>query len=176
MADQSAPPPARSVESYLEPIERILKEIVRAGRFELRFTIRKATPAEDEPEAPEFVVDFSGPDADLLLEKNGTLLNAFEYVVLRAARLGEELFSQITFDSNDWRRLRAEELKLTARLAAERVIETGDPFSLQPMSPRERRIVHLALRDLPAVRTASEGVGPERRVVVHPASPPARKR
>jgi len=176
MTEQSAPTPSRPIESCLAAIERILKEVLRAGRFELSFTIRKGTPAEDEIEAPEFVVDFTGPDADLLLEKNGTLLDALEYVVLRAARLEEDLFRRITLDTKDWRRLRAGELELTARIAAERVIETGDPFTLQPMNARERRIVHLTLRDLPAVRTASEGVGPERKVVIHPASPPARQR
>ena len=176
MAEQSVPTPERPVETYLEVIERILKDVLRAGRFELSFTLRKGTPAEDEIEAPEFVVDFTGPDTDLLLEKNGTLLDAFEYVVLRAARLEEHFFGRITFDAKEWRRLRAEELKLTAQLAAERVLDTGDPFTLQPMNARGRRIVHLALRDLPAVRTASEGMGAERKVVIHPASPPARKR
>jgi spoIIIJ-associated protein len=164
------------MESYLEAIERILKEVLRAGRFELSFNIRKGAPAEDDIEAPEFVVDFTGPDTDLLLEKNGALLDAFEYIVLRAAHLEERLFGRITLDAEDWRRLRAEELKLTARIAAERVIETAEPFALQAMNARERRIVHLALRDLAAVRTASEGVGSERKVVIHPASPPARKR
>jgi spoIIIJ-associated protein len=175
MAEPS-PTPARPIESYLEAIERILKEILRAGRFELSFAIRKQDPAEDEIEVAEFVVEFTGPDTDLLLEKNGALLDAFEYVVLRAARLEEHLFGRITLDTEDWRRLRAEELKLTARIAAERVIETGDPFTLQAMNARERRIVHLALRDLAGVQTASEGMGPERKVVIHPASPPARKR
>ncbi len=176
MGEQTTSPPARPVGSFLEAIEKILREVLRAGRFELSYAIRKEMPAEGEPEAPEFVVDFTGPDADLLIEKNGTLLNAFEHVVLKAARLDEGLFGRITFDSNDWRRLRTEELNLTARIAAERVVETGDSFPLQPLSPRERRIVHLALRDLPAVRTASEGVGAERKVVIHPANPPARKR
>jgi spoIIIJ-associated protein len=176
MAEQPAAIPAQPVETYLEAIERMLREILRAGRFELDFTIRKRPLTEDEVEAPEFVVDFTGPDTDLLLEKHGTLLDALEYVVLRAARLEEHLFGRITLDAEDWRSLRAEELKLTARIAAERVIETGDPFALQAMNARERRIVHLALRDLPAVRTASEGTGPERKVVIHPAAPPARKR
>jgi spoIIIJ-associated protein len=176
MAEQPAPIPSRPIEGYLEAIERILKEILRAGRFELSFTVHKEDPAEDEIEAPEFVVDFTGPDTDLLLEKNGALLDAFEYVVLRAARLEEHLFGRITLDAEDWRSLRTEELKLTARIAAERVIETGDPFTLQPMNPRERRIVHLALRDFAAVQTASEGKGPERKVVIHPAPPPSPRR
>ena len=86
----------------------------------------------------------------------------------------EEHLGKIALDCNDWRRLRTEELKLTAQVAAERVVESGDPFALSPMNPRERRIIHLALRDRPNLRTVSEGVGPERKVVILPARPPTR--
>jgi spoIIIJ-associated protein len=125
---------------------------------------------EEELEAPELVVDFSGPDADLLLEGNGNLLNAVEFVVLKAVRLAEDLFGKITFDCRDWRGVRARELKLTAQVAADRVIETGDPFPLGSMTPRERRIIPLALKNQPLVLTVSEGFGPERKVVIFPAS------
>lgn len=53
-----------------------------------------------------------------------------------------------------------------AQVAAERVIESGDPFPLNPMGARERRIIHLALKDQSKVRTQSEGFGPDRRVVI----------
>jgi spoIIIJ-associated protein len=158
------------MESTLTAVESLLREILRCGRFDLSVTVRKADPARGEIEAPQFVVDFSGRDADLLLEKNAALLDAIEYVVLKAVRLEEDLFGKITFDCDDWRKLRTEELKLTAHIAAERVLETGDPFTLNPMSARERRIVHLALRDQPTVRTVSHGSGPQRKVVILPAS------
>jgi spoIIIJ-associated protein len=171
MGTQPAAPPSRPIEHYLAAIESLLGQMVRHGGFDLTVTIRReARQPGDELEAPEIIVDFSGPDADLLLQANAELLNAFEYLVLRAVRLEEDLFGRITFDCQDWRRLRVEELKLTAQVAAERVVETGDPFPLGPMSPRERRIIHLALKDQPSVRTVSEGYGAERRVVVLPAS------
>ncbi len=168
-----APQPDKHPEQYLAPIESLLGEVIRHGSFALQFVIRRNQTTEEDLEAPEYVVDFSGPDGDLLLERNAALLNALEYTVLKAVRLEEEFFGRITFDCQDWRRLRARELQLTARVAAERVTETGDPFALSPMSARERRIVHLALKDLPHVRTVSEGYGPERKVVILPASPPA---
>jgi spoIIIJ-associated protein len=96
--------------------------------------------------------------------------------LLKAVRVEEDLFGKITFDCHDWRGSRAEELKLMAEVAAQRVVETGDSFTLNPMSPRERRIIHLALREQPQVRTVSEGLGTERKVVIHPASPPPRRR
>lgn len=158
--------------SYLPRIESVLRQIIQQGGFELAFVIRKNQATEGELEVPEFVVDLSGPDGDLLLERGAAVLNALEYLVLKAVRLEEELFGKITLDCRDWRRLRARELQLTAQVAAERVVETGDPFTLSPMSPRERRIVHMALRARPQVRTVSEGFGPERKVVILPASPP----
>jgi spoIIIJ-associated protein len=60
---------------------------------------------------------------------------------------------------------------LTAQVAAERVIDTGDPFTLSPMSPRERRVIHLALKGHSQVLTKSEGMGAERKVVIVPANP-----
>ena len=63
---------------------------------------------------------------------------------------------------------------MMAQVASERVIDTGDSFALSPMNPRERRIIHMALKDVPQVRTQSEGMGPERKVVIVPANPPPR--
>jgi spoIIIJ-associated protein len=54
-------------------------------------------------------------------------------------------------------------------VAAERVQSSHQPFRLTPMSSRERRIVHLALKEIPGVRTESIGMGEERQVVIHPA-------
>ena len=59
---------------------------------------------------------------------------------------------------------------MTARVAAERVQSSRQPFKLNPMNARERRIVHLALQDFPGVRTESVGIGEQRQVVIHPAS------
>jgi spoIIIJ-associated protein len=170
------PAPRPPVEGYLASIENLLREVIRAGKFDLSFAVRKTDVEPPDLEAPEFVVDFSGPDSDLLLEKNGVVLDALESVILKAVRLDEGLFGKIAFDCKDWRRLRAEELRTMALMAAERVLETGDPFAMNPMNPRERRIVHLALRDLANIRTESEGRGPDRRVVIHPDVPPGRTR
>jgi spoIIIJ-associated protein len=54
-------------------------------------------------------------------------------------------------------------------VAAERVMASKQPFQLNAMSSRERRIVHLAVKDIPGVRTESIGTGEERHVVIHPA-------
>ena len=174
MEAQGVPLPSRSLESYLAQMESLLRQVIEYGGFDLTIAIRRVDASSSEWEAPEYAVDLSGPDSDLLLEKNATLLDALEYVVFKAVQLEEGYFGRITLDCQEWRRLRVEELALTAQMAAERVVETGVPFTLNPMSPRERRIVHMALKDRQQVRTMSEGVGPERKVVILPASSPAR--
>ena len=159
-----------SLHHYRPRIESLVNDIIRHGHFRLTFSIHGPEAATDSIESPEIVIDFTGPDAGLLVEAQGELLNAIEYVVLRAVRLEEGLFPKIGFDCEGWRRVRTEELKLMAQVAADRVQETGDSFALGAMNPRERRIIHLALHDRTEVRTESEGRGPERRVVIYPAS------
>ena len=66
------------------------------------------------------------------------------------------------------RGLRLEELRLAATVAAEKVRKSGAPYEFAPMSSRERRIVHLALRDQAGLKTQSEGEGLRRYVVVYP--------
>ena len=161
------------MESYLARIESVLREVTEKGGFQLSFTIRKGKPVAEGIEPPEYVVDFSGPDSELLLQKHAALLDALEYVVLKAARLDEDLFGRIAFDCEDWRWLRAQELQMAARVAAEQVLEGGGPFAMSPMTARERRIVHLALKGQPRVSTISEGFGRDRHVVIRLASTPA---
>jgi spoIIIJ-associated protein len=165
MGATPTPSHPRPIEIHLAAAEELVGKIIRHGGFELSFVTRQE-PSADAPDSFAYVLDFSGADQDLLLEKNAALLDALETIVLKAIHLEEDLFGKITFDCRDWRRMRVEELKLMAQVAAERVIESGDPFTLNAMTARERRIIHLALKDQTRVRTQSEGFGPERRVVI----------
>ena len=167
--DTGKPHAEHTIEEYLSLLESLLHQFIKLGPFNLRFSIQKNAARGDDPHAPGYIVDFSGPDADLLVEKNASLLDALEHVALKAVRLDDSHFREISFDCKDCRRIRIEELRLTAQVAAERVIETGSPFALSPMNSRERRIIHVALKDHPQVQSQSEGVGPERKVVIFPA-------
>ena len=75
---------------------------------------------------------------------------------------------KISFDCMNHRAARLEELRLAARVAAEKVRHTGVPYEFAPMSSRERRIVHLALRDEQDLHTESAGEGLRRSVVLYP--------
>lgn len=113
-------------------------------------------------------VQVRGADVGLLLGHNAELLDALEYLANRvlARSSGEE--SRIVFDSGGYRGRREKELCLMAEKAAERVRTSRIPFSFDPMTPNERRIIHLALADDPAVTTESQGNGENRKVTVRP--------
>jgi spoIIIJ-associated protein len=153
-----------------EALRKFLEETVRAAKLELKVTVRavEGQPAGDSEEA-EVIADLDGRDKEILLERNGEVLKAIEHLAFRALRLEPAYHEKIHLDSGGYRALRFEELRMTARVAAERVQTSKQPFRLNPMSSRERRIVHLALKDMPGVRTESVGMGEERQVVIHPA-------
>ena len=151
-------------------LEDFIARLLRAGRFDLRVSIgRQSAPFPDGFEQPDIVVDFSGRDAELLLERHGELLQAIEHITLRCLRLDPRDYDRIRFDCEGYRAGRIAELRLAAQAAAERVRQTRSPYRFNPMESRERRVLHLALKDAPGVRTASEGEGEHRAVVIYPA-------
>ena len=93
------------------------------------------------------MVRFSGPDVDLLLANKAELLLALEHLTMEALGMPAEEHSRMCFDANDCRILRIEELRMSALAAAERVKKSHAPFHFSPMNSRERRILHLALRN-----------------------------
>ncbi len=152
-------------------LRRCLDMLLQKARFQLSYEIRATAPAASrELESPEIVVEFKGRDQDLLLERNAELLLALEHMALRCLWLDPQFYGRIRFDAAGYRGIRIEELKLSARVAAGRVRETHAPFRFNAMSSRERRILHLVLKEEPGVRSESEGAGEERQVVVFPAS------
>jgi spoIIIJ-associated protein len=150
---------------------RLLDRIIGDGGFDLSYRIEAVKPQAGALERVELRVVLGGPDQDLLLERNGELLQAIEYLAVRWLRLDPRLYDHIQFDAADYRASRVEELKLSARIAARRVVETGQPFLFNPMPARERRIIHMVLAENPAVRSESQGEGEQRQVIVHPAKP-----
>lgn len=115
------------------------------------------------------LVNLSGADRPVLLSNTAGVLNSIEYLVNKAFRTGkDEKIATIILDSDEYRKHREAELKLLAQIASEKVIAQGRPLSLQPMTPRERRIVHLALAAIEGVRSQSDGEGDNRNITIYP--------
>jgi spoIIIJ-associated protein len=156
-------------EAAAEALREFLQKIVSAAKFELNVKVRTAEVSASSEGDAEVFADLDGKDREILLARGAELLKALEHLAFRALRLEPAFHEKIHLDCGGYRALRFEELKMTARVAAERVQSSKQPFQLNPMSSRERRIVHLALKDMPGVRTESVGMGEERQVVIHPA-------
>jgi spoIIIJ-associated protein len=150
-------------------INEFLQAVVSHGGLHLRYRIVVDPPAISDWEKPEIFVDFSGPDSALLLDRGGELLRALELLAFEILRVPPGEHEKLAFDCKNQRSLRLQELRTSASVAAEKVRRTGTPFHFAPMSSRERRMVHLALRDEADLRTESDGEGRDRCVVLYPA-------
>jgi len=171
-SDRPAPPGEARLDRprATEELKRFLEVIRHEGHLAIEYEIRPRAEGEDPSQTPELAVIFRGADEDLLLERHAELLLALEHLAHRWLRLEPRLHDQVRFDCGDYRSTRIEELKLSARVAAQRVRETGQPFPFQPMPSRERRLIHLELTGAAGVRTESEGWGDRRHLVIYPAN------
>jgi spoIIIJ-associated protein len=168
--EHMAPAPPLDSERAVAELQRFLGLAVREMGLELEFAVTAVAGEETA-----VLVTFSGADQDLLLETNAELLLALEHIAHRWLRLDPRLHDRVRFDCGEYRATRLAELKLSARVAAQRVRETGQPFQFNPMSSRERRIVHLELTGAPGVRTESEGSGDRRQLVIYPGTSPNKR-
>jgi spoIIIJ-associated protein len=114
------------------------------------------------------VVDFTGEDAALLLERRGELLDALQVILSRVlpARFGTRC--RVVADSRGYRQAREHEIVEIALRTAERVKKLREPVVLSPMNPYERRLIHITLSDDPSVTTSSDGDGFMKRVRILP--------
>jgi spoIIIJ-associated protein len=153
-----------------QKIAAFLKNLTSLGGLRLKYRITAGAGAADPDglEAREIYVELAGPDASLLTQRGGELLRSLEHVAAKIIRLDAEEHDKVSFDANNFKAIRARELKLAAETAAEKVRHTGQPYSFAPMSSRERRMLHLAFRSYDDLETSSSGEGLQRFVVAYP--------
>jgi spoIIIJ-associated protein len=163
--------PIQDYQAAAETIVQFLKLLISQGKLRLRYRIVAGEGAADPDgmEAREIYVELSGPDSPLLVERNGELLRAIEHVAAKLIRLESEEHDLVSFDAENFKALRARELRLRAETAVEQVTRTKQPFPFAPSNSRERRLLHIALRAFPEVETASVGEGMQRMLIVFPA-------
>jgi spoIIIJ-associated protein len=150
-------------------INEFLRGVVANAGLRLKYRITVDPPLTEDRdwEKPEILVEFAGPDSPLMLERGGELLRAIELLAIEMLRLPGNEHEKISFDCMNHRAMRLQELRMAANAAAEKVRKTGAPYKFAPMSSRERRIVHLALRSETDLVTESEGEGLRRCLVVY---------
>ena len=122
---------------------------------------------EDSEE--QIVLDVVGPDAGRVIGKKGSGLDALQFLANKIVNRSPEGRRFVIVDSGDYRERHDKGLVSLAEREAKRAIKEGRVVTLQPMSARDRRVIHLSLAKLEDVTTASQGHGQGRRIQIIPA-------
>jgi spoIIIJ-associated protein len=129
----------------------------------VEFTEIKTTAADERVKA-----DISSPESSLLIGKGGQTLEAIEHVLNLIVNKDENTRVKVDLDTESYHRRQDERLESMAQKAADQVKRTGRLYRFDPMSSKDRRVIHLFLKNDPEVETFSEGEGQWRKVGVKP--------
>jgi spoIIIJ-associated protein len=146
----------------LETLEKLVSLLEVEGKV-----VTGSYPDEvgEEPMA-SLAFNIEGDDLGILIGRRGQTLAALQYILRIIVGHQTKTWMPIVVDAEGYKQRRLEALKALALRMADHVKTRGAPFTLEPMPPYERRIIHLTLADNPAVYTESVGEGESRKVVI----------
>jgi len=147
-------------EELLAEIENLVSTVVDAMGFESRVDVYDANGF--------IAVDVASDNTALFIGQKGETIDALQYLVNAAIYRKHPFAKRIVLDAEGYRQRRVEAIQGIAHRSARRAIRERRTVELPPMSPAERRVVHIYLKDNPQVTTASEGTGDNRRVRISP--------
>ena len=113
-------------------------------------------------------IDLSGENMGIVIGKRGDTLNSLQYRSSLVVNQRSDDYIKVSIDTENYREKRAEALLALSTRLADKVTKTGKKFTLEPMNPYERRIIHSNLQDSETVTTYSVGSEPYRKVVIAP--------
>ena len=117
-------------------------------------------------EGNHIFVNLQGPNVGLLIGRRGETLDALQYLTGLALNKRTDEYIRVIIDGAGYRVRRKNTLIRLAEKLAKQAKKTGKKITLEPMPPYERKIIHTALQNDPAVKTYSEGLEPYRRIVI----------
>lgn len=169
LVKQEAPTVPQTEEDELRSVAPIARQTLEEilGKMDIRARVEDyIKSAQDEEDYPKLVLDVKGRDLGVLIGRRGETLGALQY--LTRLIVGREVEHRINLvvDVEGYRARRERSLQQLALRMAERAVATGRRQVLEPMSPAERRIVHVALRNHADVTTESIGHGENRKVTI----------
>ncbi len=161
-----------SQESSINEEERILEIVTDflqglLDRMGLTATIESFV-LRDEGGEPTYRLNIVGDDLGILIGRRAETLESIQYLARLVVNQRIHRWHRIEVDVENYKRRREQSLQRLARNMADRAVHEGRTVVLEPMPPRERRLIHLALRDRDDVRTESIGEGNERKVTIIP--------
>lgn len=154
-------PRGKAGDGKAEQAAELVQELLRHMSLEARVIIR-----EDQERV---VLDLDGTDAGRAIGKKGQTLDALQFLANKIVNRFPEGRRHIVLDSGDYRERHDNGLISMAKREAKRAVTSGRTVALEPMPPRDRRVVHMSLAKFPGVSTQSEGQGAGRRIRIIPA-------
>lgn len=164
-ADESQP----EHDPILDRTEAVVSKLLHMLNLEAQVSAHYGAVERAERDGRRNInVDIRGNDLSVLIGRRSETLSAFQYVA--ALIIGKETgqFVQLTVDVEGYRGRRERQLIQMAKRMAEQVAKSGRRQTLEPMPADERRIIHIALREHPDVKTESTGEEPYRKVMILP--------
>ena len=176
MADESIEEKQGAGETVGEPVELTDEELDRIADTAIAalqdilkyFNVGEVTIDEYEGDEGELILDITGDDLAVLIGRHGKTLDALQFLVsaITVRTIGYRY--PVVVDIEGYKGRQRQKLESIARSSANRAASQNRSIKLRPMTPYERRIVHITLRDDDRVETASEGEGSARHVVILP--------
>ncbi len=152
-----------------EDLDRIADTAIATLQDILKhFDVGDVTIDEYEGDEGELILDITGDDLAVLIGRHGKTLDALQFLVSAITVRTIGFRYPVVVDVEGYKGRQREKLESIAHNAANKAARQNRSVKLRPMTPYERRIVHIALRDDDRVDTASEGEGSARHVVVLP--------
>jgi spoIIIJ-associated protein len=137
------------------------------GHMDMACTAELRAPREDNSQ-DEVNIEITGPDAGRIIGKKGQVLQALQFLTHRAINRPGIDKRHVFVDAEGYRMRRDQSLASMAQRLGRQAVEQGKIITFEPMNPRDRRVVHLALAKFDGVVTKSDGEGDERRVQIIP--------
>ncbi len=162
-------PHSDTVELSEEELDKVADTAIDALQGILKhFDVGEVTIDEYEGDEGELILDITGDNLAILIGRHGKTLDALQFIISAITTRTLGFRYPVVVDVEGYKNRQRQKLESIAQSAANRAVDQQRSIKLRPMTPYERRIVHLALRNDPDVETASEGEGSARHVVVIP--------
>ena len=162
--DEPAPVSVVTADTPAGAAVQAIQRILTAVGADVDVTLR----SEHDELAGGPVIDINGPDSGLLIGRRGNTLHSLQFIVQSIVRQQFDEDVRVALDVEQYRQRREDSLREMADRVANRVLQTGRSITLEPMTPSDRRVIHLYLGDRQGIRTESVGYGDSRKVQIIP--------
>ncbi len=151
-----------------EETEKLAVDIVNYILSSLEVDVKTFFRDQDEKDVKSVYFEIEGDDSGLIIGRKGETLRSLEFIISFILKRQLDKRVRVILDVEGYQERRRQNLASQAEFTADKVIKTGRSMKMDPMSPFDRRIVHLTLENEKKVVTESEGTGSRRQVVIRP--------